>query len=120
MKKLLLLLVDVTKIIFKIFLRLILLLLSMLGLGSIYGLIDIYVNDSFSESKLDAEIEAACGNLTGDAYGNCWENFQLSSGGAGIFLIFFIIFILIAIPSVIYLYKLIKSDIANLRKSSKK
>jgi nitrate/nitrite transporter NarK len=120
MKKLLLLLVDVTKIIFKIFLRLILLLLSMLGLGSIYGLIDIYVNDSFSESKLDAEIEAACGNLTGDAYGNCWEDFQLSSGGAGIFLIFFIIFILIAIPSVIYLYKLTKSDIANLRKNSKK
>ena len=108
------------KLMLKVFLRLILLLLSMLGLGSIYGLIDIYVNDSFSESKLDAEIEAACGNLTGDAYGNCWEDFQLSSGGAGIFLIFFIIFILIAIPSVIYLYKLIKSDIANLRKSSKK
>jgi len=92
----------------------------MLGLGSIYGLIDIYVNDSFSESKLDAEIEAACGNLTGDAYGNCWEDFQLSSGGAGIFLIFFIIFILIAIPSIIFLYKLLKKDFILLRDKYKK
>ena len=92
-----------------------LLMFTLLGLGSSYGLIKIIVDESFSESKLEAEIEKSCGHLTGDAYGNCWEDWQLSSGGAGLIIAFLIFFILIAIPATSYLYRLIKSDITDWR-----
>ena len=124
MKKLLPFLLLTIQIIFKFFLRLILLVLSMLGLGSIYWLIDIYINDSFSEEKFNAGLERDCGvrPLEYDpAYGMCWEDWQRGAGGgAGAVVFICIIFIIIGIPSIIFLYKLLKKDFIQLREKYKK
>ena len=106
-------LLFILKFFYRIILRLILLAFALLGLGSTYWLIKILIDESFSESSLEAEIEKSCGHLSGDAYGNCWEDWQLSSGGVGVIIIFLIPFILMAIPAIFYLYRLIKSDISN-------
>ena len=84
---------------------------ALLGLGSTYWLIEILIEDS--ESNLEAEIEKSCGHLSGDAYGNCWEDWQLSAGGVVAIIIVLIFFILMAIPAIFYLCRLIKSDISN-------
>lgn len=108
-------LLFVFKLFFRIILRLMLLMFTLLGLGSSYGLIKIIVDESFSESKLEAEIEKSCGHLTEGAYGNCWEDWQMSSGGAATITILLLIFIITAIPATSYLYRLIKSDITDWR-----
>ena len=110
-------LLFIFKFFLRIILRLILLMFALLGLGSTYWLIKILIDDS--ESNLEAEIEKSCDHLSGDAYGNCWEDWQLSSGGVGVIIIFLIPFILMAIPAIFYLYRLIKSDISNLRNDRK-
>jgi len=124
MKKILPFLLLTIQIIFKFFLRLILLVLSMLGLGSIYWLIDIYINDSFSEEKFNAGLERDCGvrPLEYDpAYARCWEDWQFGAGGgAGAVVFICIIFIIIGIPSIIFLYKLLKKDFIQLREKYKK
>jgi hypothetical protein len=90
-------LLFVFKLFFRIILRVMLLMFTLLGLGSSYGL------------------EKSCGHLTGGAYGNCWEDWQMSSGGAAAITILLLIFIIIAIPATSYLYRLIKSDITDWR-----
>ena len=124
MKKLLSFIAVSIQIVFKLFLRLILLLFSMLGLGSIYGLIDIYVNDSFSEAKFNAGLEKDCGVMPLEydpAYGICWDNWQRAAGGgAGVWLIILILFLIIGIPSIIFLYKILKKDFIQLREKYKK
>ena len=112
-------LLFILKFFYRIILRLILSMFALLGLGSTYWLIKILIDESFSESSLEAEIEKSCGHLSGDAYGNCWEDLQLSSGGVGVLIIYLILFILMAIPAIFYFYRLIKSDISNLRNGRK-
>ena len=96
----------------------------MLGLGSIYWLIDIYINDSFSEEKFNAGLERDCGvrPLEYDpAYEMCWEDWQFGAGGgAGAVVFICIIFIIIGIPAIIFLYKLLKKDFIQLRLKYKK
>ena len=96
----------------------------MLGLGSIYGLIDIYVNDSFSEENFNTGLEKDCGvrPLEYDpAYGICWDDWQRGAGGgAGVWLAILILFLIIGIPSIIFLYKLLKKDFIQLKEKYKK
>jgi hypothetical protein len=119
MKKLLLNTVATIKILFKVLLRLILFILSLLGISSAYLLSMWEINNSFSEEKFNAGLEKDCGvrPLEYDpAYGMCWEDWQRGAGGgAGLVVFICIIFIIIGIPSIIFLYKLLKKDFIQLR-----
>ena len=122
MKKLLPFLLVTIQIIFKLFLRLILLIFSLLGIGSAYSLTTINPDDLTLEA-LDKEVEKDCGHLlpdNPDAYGNCWENWMLSAGGLPALIILAVVFVVIGIPSIIFLYKLLKKDFIQLREKYKK
>jgi len=107
------------KISFKIIKRLILLVFSLLGISSAYLLSMWEINDSFSEEKFNAGLEKDCGVMPLDydpAYGVCWDDWQRGAGGgAGAMVMMCIIFIIIGIPSIKYLYKLLKKDFIQLR-----
>jgi hypothetical protein len=122
MTKLLHFLLVTIQIIFKLFLRLILLIFSLLGIGSAYLLTTINPDDLTLEA-LDKEVEKDCGHLlpdNPDAYGNCWEGWMLSAGGLPALIIIAVVFVVIGIPSIIFLYKLLKKDIIQLREKYKK
>jgi len=90
----------------EVLIKLILLGFSLLGLSSIGLLIFFEINDTFSEAKLNAEIDRECGGLTDVEYGQCWESFQLAS--SGVIVIYFFIFLFILIGAICG-YKLYKS-----------
>ena len=92
--------------IIQITIRVILLVFSLLGLSSIGLLIFFEINDSFSEAKLNAEIDRECGGLPDVEYGQCWESFQ--SASSGVIVIYFFIFLFILIGAICG-YKLYKS-----------
>ena len=95
MKKLLSLLLVTIQIIFKLFLRLTLLIFSLLGIGSAYSLTTINPDDLTLEA-LDKEVEKDCGHLlpdNPDAYGNCWEGWMLSAGGLPALIIIAVVFV---------------------------
>ena len=122
MKKLLPFLLVTIQIIFKLFLRLILLIFSFLGIGSAYLLTKINPDD-LTVGALEREVEKDCGHLlpdNPDAYGNCWEDWMLSAGGLPGFIIIAVVFVVIGIPSIIFLYKLLKKDFIQLREKYKK
>ena len=122
MKKLLSFIAVSIQIVFKLFLRLILLLFSMLGLGSAYSLTTINSDDLTLEA-LDKEVEKDCGHFLRDnpeAYGDCWEGWMLSAGGLPALIIVAVVFVIIGLPSIIFLYKLLKKDFIQLREKYKK
>ena len=122
MKKLLSFIAVSIQIVFKLFLRLILLLFSMLGLGSAYSLTTINSDDLTLEA-LDKEVEKDCGHFLPDnpeAYGDCWEGWMLSAGGLPALIILAVVFVIIGLPSIIFLYKLLKKDFIQLREKYKK
>jgi hypothetical protein len=122
MLKLLQLSIVITKLIFKTFLRLILLIFSLLGIGSAYLLTTINPDD-LTEGALDKEVEKDCGHFlpdNPDAYNNCWEGWMLSAGGLPALIIIAVVFVVISIPSIIFLYKLLKKDFIQLREKYKK
>jgi hypothetical protein len=122
MKKLLSFIAVSIQIVFKLFLRLILLLFSMLGLGSAYSLTTINSDDLTLEA-LDKEVEKDCGHFLPDnpeAYGDCWEGWMLSAGGLPALIIVAVVFVIIGLPSIIFLYKLLKKDFIQLREKYKK
>ena len=100
MKKLLSFIAVSIQIVFKLFLRLILLLFSMLGLGSAYSLTTINSDDLTLEA-LDKEVEKDCGHFLPDnpeAYGDCWEGWMLSAGGLPALIILAVVFVVNAVP----------------------
>jgi hypothetical protein len=122
MKKLLSFIAVSIQIVFKLFLRLILLLFSMLGLGSAYSLTTIN-SDDLTLGALDKEVEKDCGHFLPDnpeAYGDCWEGWMLSAGGLPALIILAVVFVIIGLPSIIFLYKLLKKDFIQLREKYKK
>ncbi len=107
----------------KIIKRLILLVFSLLGLCSSYVLIYIYITGAFSDEKINADLVRTCGVMPLDydpAYGICWDAWQTSSIGPVILLIFLVVLVIIGIPSIKYLYKLLKKDFIQLRLKYKK
>ena len=110
------------KLMLKLFLRLILLIFSLLGIGSVYLLTTINPDD-LTLGALDKEVEKDCGHFLPDnpeAYGDCWEGWMLSAGGLPALIILAVVFVIIGIPSIIFLYKLLKKDFIHLRKKYKK